>query len=154
MQKILLSLFVVFLVACSESGTVTSSEYSATTTNTPSETTNITKNNATVVPGVTFGVTDMYISPSSVYVVFRNYTSASLPRFYADYSLVCGTNKEYGELYFYLNSYEQASEYFYVTSGISKCSLTITTTRTGCTYCSKDNFKPWAGTYTVNTSMF
>lgn len=154
-MRIALLLLVVLLSACSESGTVTSSEYKMPTTINPAGTTTPSNTSGTVVPGVTFSVVDMYISSYSVYIIFRNNTSASLPSFYADYALQCGNNeKKYGEFYFYLNSFEQSSKSMYVGNNVSNCSLTISTIRTGCSYCSNDNFKPWTGSYTVSTSMY
>ena len=154
-MRIAMLLLVILLFACSESGTVSSPEYKMPTTINPAGTTTPSNVSGTVVPGVTFSVVDMYVSSYTVYVIFRNNTSASLPSFYADYALQCGNNeKKYGELYFYLNSFEQTSKTMYVGSDISNCSLTISTIRTGCSYCTNDNFKPWTGTYTVSTSMY
>ena len=154
-MRIVLFLLLFFLLACSESGTVTSSEYKKPSTINPAGTTTPSNTSATIVPGVTFSVVDMYVSSYSVYVIFRNNTSASLPSFYADYTLQCENNeKKYGDLHFYLNSYEQSSKSMYVGNNVSNCSLTISTIRTGCSYCTNDIFEPWAGTYTVSTSMF
>lgn len=136
MRFIIVMFSVFFLLACSESGTAPGSGTST----------------ATITPGTTFSVADMYLQSSTLYVVFKNNTSRELPSFYADYMLQCGAKKDYGEIYFNLGAYEQYSKAFYSASQDSSgCSLTIQTIRNAYSY---NGFVPWNGSYTVTTNMF
>lgn len=105
-----------------------------------------------IIPGEDFTVVDAYFEDTQSYyssyitVVVKNNWNTSLPTLYVDYNIVCDNDyKKYATTYFTLSSNEQDSESYYVGSGASACTFTITAVRPY----ADDDYSDWTGTFTI-----
>ena len=161
MCYIILSLFIVFIIGCSDSGTVVIEGQEISTSSSSLFIYTPPKSSSSSLqilrPGIELSVLQL-IAPSSsnryYEATFKNNTGTNYKTFSLDYYIKCNwtkTNSTSGDTLFYnsstfaLNAYETVTKdvgkVYLVTAATYKCSITLTTVRG--TY-----VEPWLGTYT------